>query len=319
MASRDLALRALRAAAAADELARRASLVTAPDGDDDEEPSEPAPGPRPGTAGSSRDPAVEPYEPYEPSVPTAFISWAHKHASMSTQAAQEWERQVAEFATTLRQVGIDADVDLYHLDDVDVDWTRYGPNSIRGREFVLIAASPAWRERWEGTNHPAEGAGAAAEADALKGLFQRDQLEFQRRVKIVLLEGQDPASAVPAELWRLTRYVIDPTDPDSTLPLLRAMTGQPRYVKAPLGAVPILPLALQAGMSGKHRVARRRGQDDLPWMRAELKRIADRAATLEAARNAHALTDTEADELQVLQQKRAALQGVFDALNQQPQ
>lgn len=317
MASRDLALRALRAAAAADELARRASFGTDSDGDDDEQPSGSAPGPRPeSTAGSSREPAVE---LYEPPVPKAFISWAHKHASMSTEAAQEWERQVAEFATTLRQVGIDADVDLYHLDDVDVDWTRYGPNAIRDREFVLLAASPAWRERWEGTNHPAEGAGAAAEADTLKGLFQQDQLEFQRRVKIVLLEGQDPATAVPAELWRLTRYVIDPADPDSTLPLLRAMTGQPRYEKAPLGAVPILPIALRAGMSGKHRVARRRGQDDLPWMRAELQRVADQAATLEAARNAGALTDAKADEWQMLQQKRAALQGVFDALNQQPE
>lgn len=315
MASRDLALRALRAAAAASELARVASAIPFPDGDGDMEPMEPAPGPPSGEA----DPPLGPdNEPYQPPVPTAFISWAHRHASMTDAAAQEWERQVAEFATTLRQIGVDADADLYHLDDAEVDWTRYGPESIRRRDFILIAASPAWRERWEGTNHPAEGAGAAAEADTLKGIFQQDQLEFQRRVKIVLLEGQDAVRAVPAELWRLTRYVIDPADPDSVLPLLRAMTGQPRYVKPPLGALPTLPPAFQAGLSARHPAARRRGQDDLPWMRAELQRTTRQAAKIEALVESRPLTGAEVEQLQALQQKRAALQGVVDALNQEP-
>jgi hypothetical protein len=314
MESRELALRALSAAAAASDLARQAAGVSIPDGDDEEVRKDLSgpPAARQDVEGTGLN-----ADQYEPAVPTAFITWAHRHSSMSTEAAQEWERQVAEFATTLRQIGVDVDVDLYHLDDAEVDWTRYGPDAIRGRDFVLVAASPAWKERWEGTNHPAEGAGAAAEADALKGIFQQDQMNFQRRVKIVLLGGQQAGTAVPAELWRLARYEIEPEDPDSALPLLRAMTGQPRYLKPPLGAVPILPPAFENSLGRRHAGSRRRGQGDLSWMLAELQRTAQQVLKVEALQARRPLTEKEVLELQVLQQKRAALQGVVDALAQQ--
>lgn len=324
MESRELAYRMLSAAGAASGLARRAAAASARAGvqdeiDEDLDDANEAlvdelPGPLTGTAGAD----AADIDTYQPPVPSAFISWAHKHSSMTPADAQEWERQVAEFATDLRQIGIDVDVDLYHLDDPEVDWTRFGPDAVRNQEFILIAASPAWRERWEGTNHPAEGAGAAAEADALKGLFHQDQLEFQRRVKVILLPGQDASSSVPVELWRLTRYEIDPDNPDSPLPLLRAMTGQPLYVKPPLGAVPILPAAFEKSISRRGSSARRRGRNDLAWVLAELRSTTEQVAQLESSWDDGELPDEQhLVELRALQSRQAALQGVVDALAQE--
>ena len=175
-----------------------------------------------------------------PDAPTAFISWAHRHASWDTEQERDWQAQVANFAISLRTLGIDADLDLFHLDDPAIDWTRFGPKSVRDNEHVLIVVSQAWMERWHGDNPPHEGAGAVAEADELRGLFSADQAEFQRRCFMIQFPDVSP-SEIPYGLNRLPRYSIDVEDPDSYDPLLRALTGQPRYPKPPLGEVPVLP------------------------------------------------------------------------------
>ena len=120
---------------------------------------------------------------------TAFISWAH--------GDETWERTIARFASQLRAFGVNADVDLFHLNDDDVIWTNYGGQAIQVNEFVLIAVSGAYKERWEGTNDSRVGAGAAREANVMKGLFDDDQRDFFRKVKIVLLPGSTVAD-IPA-------------------------------------------------------------------------------------------------------------------------
>src|SRR5690606_22948188 len=95
-----------------------------------------------------------------------------------------------------------------------------------------------------GTNDPRAGAGAAAEADMLKGMFQRDQAEFQRRTQVVVLPGRTN-SEIPPDLSRLVRHEVDPSDVDTVLPLIRSLTGQPRYPVPPLGTVPALPAAMR--------------------------------------------------------------------------
>lgn len=253
------------------------------------------------SASDAQDPGSTAYD----ARPTAIVTWAHRGARMSEEDAQEWERSVAEFTTALRQFGIDADVDLYHLDDVGVDWTRFGPREIERRDFVIIAVSPSWSERWQGVNPQYEGAGAALEADALKGLFQKDQQAFQERVKIVVLPGQTD-SAIPAELMRLTRYSVDPSNPDTFEDLLRALTAQPRYPVPSLGAIPALHPRIAAGMT--RSTGRARGMDDygrlareLRHLDAEIRGLPDDASTTE--------------DRQRLLQRRAAIQGILDAVS----
>jgi hypothetical protein len=74
--------------------------------------------------------------------PTAVISWAH--------GDDGWQVTIAELAFRLRDLGIEVDVDLWHLHDPSVNWSTRGPQAIQEREFVPIPVSAAYRERWEG-------------------------------------------------------------------------------------------------------------------------------------------------------------------------
>jgi hypothetical protein len=201
-----------------------------------------------------------------PSTPTAFISWAHSHSTWSKEQTSNWESQVAAFAALLRRLGIRADVDLFHLDE-PLDWTRYGPQQIESAKFTLVVMSEAWAERWSGANVPWEGAGAAAEADTLRGLFARDQEAWQRRVILVMFPevGSD---VVPLDLQRVARVPVDPSDPDSFDGIIRMLTWQPRYPKPPVGEIPVLgpasgydtPVALRSLRDRLSSIERRRKQ-----------------------------------------------------------
>lgn len=218
--------------------------------------------------------------------PTAFITWAHGDA--------DWQRVMAKFAFRLREFGIDADVDLFHADDQAVNWATYGVSAIESVNFVLIAASPAYRERWEGTNDPHTGAGAAREANALKALFDRDQDAFRRRVKVVLLPGSDPED-VPTELFSATtRFPFASLDAEAFEPLLRTLTGQPAFPVPPVGTIPVLPPRFAAGSNESDQASSDRLRDRLEELEGQLAaagaddhaeqgRLATEHRTIEAA------------------------------------
>lgn len=178
-----------------------------------------------------------------PSTPSALVSWAHRGEGWSDAEAAKWATEVVEFTGALRANGIDADLDLFHAHETDVDWTRFGPAAVSKSEFVIVAISEAWAQRWEGKNNPALGAGAVAETDALKGLFQKDQSAWQRKLMVVILGSQNE-NVIPNDLMRATRFWVDSDDPDSFETLLRTLTGQPKYVKPDLEKVPVLPPAV---------------------------------------------------------------------------
>ena len=163
----------------------------------------------------------------------AVVSWAH--------GGGDWQATVAVFAYTLCELGIDADLDLFHLHDPAVVWTTYGPRAIDESEFVLIPVSAAYKERWEGTNDPGTGAGAAREANTLKALFDEDQAAFHRKVKLIILPGAT-TDDIPAELKAaVQRFPIVTIDERGLEDLLRTLTGQPAFVPPPVGNVPLLP------------------------------------------------------------------------------
>jgi hypothetical protein len=171
---------------------------------------------------------------------TAFVSWSHDATELESSDS-EWRDDVVEFTTLLRtEGGIDADVDAYHLSDTDIDWTRFGPLRIQQSDYVLVVVNRAWKERWEGTNDPTTGAGAAAEANALLSLFATDQAEFRRKVKLVLLPGVGD-DVVPTGLHGVARFRLDELSAGSLEDLIRTLTGQPRYIRPDVGALPIFP------------------------------------------------------------------------------
>lgn len=228
---------------------------------------------------------------------TVFVSWAHSNMDWSSAEAKEWQAQLADLAATLVELGIDADIDLFHLDEA-IDWTRFGPSGIQNSDMTVIVLSEAWAERWSGTNAPTVGAGAAAEADTLRGLFVRNQAEWQRRVVIVMLPGVAD-SLVPPDLERVSRLYVDLSDPDSIEAVVRLITGQPRFPKPKLGRVPVL--APDDDYRGKGGAASE--------LRLRLMETRRRMRTLKAQK-----TDAATVELRELTLRESALQGFIDAI-----
>lgn len=229
-----------------------------------------------------------------------FVSWAHTGEDWNSDEARDWERRVIAFTTILRSFGIDADVDLYHSSDPSVDWTRFGQLSVDRADFIVIAYSNAWGERWRGTNAPAVGAGAVVEADTIKGILQHDQSEFQRRVLVARLPGPGRAK-LPNDLTRLNRFNIDVDDPDSFEGLLRTLTGQPIYVVPELGEMPVLPAVVMEGINLRKRPKVSREFSEYEAVREEIEKVAKQE---------------EANPDPVVKSRLATLMGLLDALQQ---
>lgn len=169
---------------------------------------------------------------------TAFVSWAHRPNPGTT--AESWRDQVLDLTVGLRRSGVDADIDLFHLSDPGVDWTRYGTSRIADSDRVVVVLNTAWRERREGRNRPTEGAGAVAEADALLSSFARDQDLFRRRVVLLLLPGISDDD-VPDGWHGVQRCRVADSTPAGLTDLLRLLTDQPAFIAPPLGELPVLP------------------------------------------------------------------------------
>jgi SEFIR domain len=191
---------------------------------------------------SSLTPRVSPTQSPSPTLesPSAFVSWAHGHGSWDATRQAEWASVVTRFANALRHVGIDADLDRFHEHAPDINWQTYGSRAIHDNDYVLIAVSRGYKERWEGRNPPTEGAGAAREANVLKSLFDRDQATFWRKVKLVILPGASPDD-IPDELGGMRQFVIQSLEQQQLEDLVRTLTGQPRYAKSPIGQLAALP------------------------------------------------------------------------------
>ena len=165
--------------------------------------------------------------------PSAFVSWAHD--------GPEWEATVYAFVQGLYANGIAAEIDLFHLNDPRVNWADYGPRTIESTDHVLIAVSGAYKRRWDGTEDPTKGAGAASEANTLKSIFGDDRDEFLRKVKIVVLPGASEDD-IPLPIKAVVqRFPIDPKSQTSFEDLVRTLTGQPAFARPTLATIPNLP------------------------------------------------------------------------------
>lgn len=162
--------------------------------------------------------------------PTVFLSWSHDGSREWTVDRRDlWRRTVIEFALLLDQY-VDVEADFFRAAEAGVDWTRYGTRHIKSSDIVLIVGSEEYWQRWEGLNPPNEGAGVAREADALHGLYDRDQKAFQEKVVIATLPGEDNR-AIPHDLARVNAFRVGSLDLGGIGPLLRRLLGIPEIRK----------------------------------------------------------------------------------------
>ncbi len=170
---------------------------------------------------------------------SAILSWAHREESWSHDREEAWKKEVLQLTNLLRESGINADIDLAHDAETDIDWGRFGPKAIQDSNYVFVVVSSAWTQRWDGKNDPELGAGAVAEADTLRGLFEKHQQEFQRRVKLIVLPSSSNDD-IPLSLRRLSTFPIDPSHPESVDGLIRHLTDQPTYHPPPVGPLKVV-------------------------------------------------------------------------------
>jgi hypothetical protein len=176
-----------------------------------------------------------------------FVSWSHAGdaargldgTDAAMRADAEWREQVRGLVTALRDHGIDADADIFHTHDIDIDWTRYGPRAVAGADVVLAVVNAAWRDAWDDTGDGTRGRGAVAEIDVIRSRFNDGRDKFQGFLVLVNLPGSQVHR--PLGLDRVPRVRVPSFDAAGVSTLLRMLTGQPEDPLPPLGAVPVLP------------------------------------------------------------------------------
>lgn len=198
--------------------------------------------------------------------PSALVSYSHRDRGWTRRQAEVWRATVLGFATLLCEMGIDAELDQFHEHDLDVDWNRFGVDAVQNLDFVLLAVSSAYRERWEGRNNPTEGAGTVREVDELLGQFNEDQSRFRKRVKVVVLPGAT-VDDIPVQLRGLNRFQLDELTEEAMENLYRTLTGQPAAPKPKLG--PLRPMPPR-GIGADHAQAVHAADEDATESRQDL-------------------------------------------------
>ena len=157
-----------------------------------------------------------------------FVSYAHERA-----LAGHRERAL-ELAQSLRLRGVEAMIDQFVEHDPPF-WPRWMTDQVRGADHVLCLASSAYKERVEPPRQPRRRSGGAVGGRAhhrgsLTGSFRNAYRKF-----IAVVPAGGSPDHIPDVLLPVGRsyYVLPGDDED----LYRRLTGQPRVVPAPLGAV----------------------------------------------------------------------------------
>lgn len=252
--------------------------------------------------------------------PTAFVSYAHGHATWDRHEVEEWRTTVLHFAVLLCRLGIDAEVDQFHEHDPTVDWNRFGVRRAQEQDYVLLAMSAGYKERWAGRNPSNQGAGAVREADELMGQFDEDQELFHRRVKVVLLPGAS-ARDIPAQLSGLQRFSLSALSKEAAEDLYRTLTGQAATPKPELG--PLRQLTPRPIGEDQERALAAAGEvgsgdeaaDEIAELRVDLARVETGLADVpEEVRERARRGQVQLPELRMARQMEAQQQKVLERL-----
>ncbi|MET8149517.1 CHAT domain-containing protein [Actinoplanes sp. NPDC005259] len=170
----------------------------------------------------------------EPGDPVrVFISYAHGDDDHSESVRRLW--------LLLRSVGVDAKLDLTATAQRQF-WPKWMNEQIRDADFVLVVASPRYRERGEDRGDPASGKGVRWEAQRLQERWYAEHEAGLRSIVPVILPGGD-TDGIPD--WLLpaggTTYRVPELTESGIEELIRVLTDQPRDVEPPLGKTPVLP------------------------------------------------------------------------------
>ncbi|TDP70450.1 SEFIR domain-containing protein [Actinokineospora alba] len=158
----------------------------------------------------------------EDAAPRVFVSYSHD--------TPEHQQQVHRLATFLRmRMGLDVHVDLWY-DNVRRDWSLWAVEQLSEADFILVIASPKFKQRADGMAAPHEGRGAQFEAAILRDNLTRNLKEQTERILPVVLPGRS-VEEIPTFLnaYSTTRYEIREFTEDGVADLIAAITGEGRH------------------------------------------------------------------------------------------
>jgi hypothetical protein len=160
--------------------------------------------------------------------PRVFFSYSHD--------TQDHKDQVRRFATLLRsRIGLEVVLDQWH-DNIRIDWSLWATRNIKAADFIIVVASPLYRERADGDAPPHEGRGAQYETAMIRNKLTKDLEDGTRRVLPVVLPGGS-IDDIPEFLnpYSMTRYEIGEFTDEGVADLLAAITGRGKHPMPPRG------------------------------------------------------------------------------------
>jgi tetratricopeptide (TPR) repeat protein len=175
-----------------------------------------------------------------PGSAAAAASW---HRRVFVSYAHDSERhieQVVRFCRFLREVGVDARLDQW-AESSRRDWSTWANEQMEKADFVLVVASPAYKQRAADQVAPNAGRGVQFEAALIREKLFADRDRWLPRVLPVVLPGLEvddiPSFLQPrsASHYRVTSFTVAGAEQ-----LLRVLTAQPLSVRPELGPVPEL-------------------------------------------------------------------------------
>jgi hypothetical protein len=198
------------------------------------------------------------------SAPRVFISYAHD--------SDEHRDRVLRFASFLRARGIDAVLDTWYEGEPQ-DWFAWAIRELPEADYVLVVASPRYREVGDGCGPPGTHRGVQSEATLLRELIYRDRDRWRQRILPVLLDGHGP-DEIPLFLQPHTasHYTVRAFTAADADPLLRVLLRRPVHVPPVVAPAAVPESAVPRQLPARHR--------QFVGRHAELDRL---AALLDAA------------------------------------
>jgi hypothetical protein len=130
-------------------------------------------------------------------LPRVFISYSHD--------SEEHKARVASLAQRLRAAGLNVVLDSDKLPGGPTEgWPLWSERQVKEADFVLVACTLVYSERYEGNQPPGVGLGAIWEAGAIRQ-FLYDHPAGNERIRVVLFDAADQ-QYIPTQLRRYHSY-----------------------------------------------------------------------------------------------------------------
>jgi hypothetical protein len=165
--------------------------------------------------------------------PRVFISYAHDD--------ERHKDDVLELARFLTTRGIQVELDTWRT-ATRRDWPAWATDRITTADYVLVIASPRYRQVGDGNAAADLHRGVQHETAVLRDRLHGDRATWLPKLLPIVLPGRTLAD-LPLFLqpYSASHFLVNAIDDAGLDELLRVLTAQPRDLPPRPGLIPVLP------------------------------------------------------------------------------